>query len=65
MLRLERIGDEAWSAENHDDAISAYSIALMLTPSTPNAVQINWATIMLIRGSANEALSVATKVCFT
>ena len=58
-------GDEASSTENHDEALAAYFTALLLNPPTPNALLIKWASMVLIRGSANEALTAATKVCFS
>jgi hypothetical protein len=61
---LEIIGDEASTAEKHDDALAAFSTALSLCPSTPSTVLIKWAKTMLIHGSANEALGASTKVCF-
>ena len=65
IIALERIGDEASSVEKLDDAVAAYSTALFLGPSTPNSLLTKWASTMLLRDSTNEALDVATKVCFT
>jgi len=62
-MALGRSGDEASNAGRRDEAVVAYSTALLLGPTTPNAVLMKWASIMLFRGSAEEALSVATKVC--
>ncbi|KAI9461363.1 hypothetical protein HD554DRAFT_2041443 [Boletus coccyginus] len=61
VTALERIGDEASNAEKPDEAVIAYSAALSLGPTTPNVVLMKWASIMLIRGSADEASSAATK----
>ena len=63
VTTLERIGDEASNIKNHDEAVAAYSTALLLSPSSPNNVLIKWASRMLVRGSAHEALSAAAKVC--
>jgi len=57
------MGDEASNAGKPDEAVVAYSVALSLGLTTPNAVLMKWASIMLIRGPADEALSAATKVC--
>ncbi|KAI9457924.1 hypothetical protein HD554DRAFT_2331179 [Boletus coccyginus] len=58
---LERMGDEASNTGNPDEVAAAYSTALSLGPTTPNAVLMKWTSIMLIRGSAVEASSAATK----
>ena len=63
ITTLERIGDEASNLKKHDAAVAAYSTALLLGPTTPNTVLMKWASRMLIRGSAHEALSAAAKVC--
>ncbi|KAI9455061.1 hypothetical protein HD554DRAFT_2042888 [Boletus coccyginus] len=60
---LERVGDEASTAGKRDEAVAAYSTALLLGPSTPNAIMMKWATIILENGSPHRALSAATKVC--
>lgn len=59
---LERIGDEASSAGKQNRALAAYSSALSLSPSIPNAVLTKWTNTFLIGGSADEALSMAAKV---
>ena len=59
---LEKAGDEASSMKNYDDSAAAYSTALLLSSSAPNALLIKWASGMLIGGSAHEALSAAAKV---
>lgn len=51
------------NTEKLDEAIAAYSTALLLSPLTPNAVLIKWARMVLIRGSANDALSTTAEVC--
>ena len=63
VTSLERIGDEASNIKNDDEAVAAYSTALLLGPSDPNTVLIKWANRMVNRGSAHEALSAAVKVC--
>ncbi|KAH0831375.1 hypothetical protein J3R83DRAFT_14038 [Lanmaoa asiatica] len=62
---LEQTGDEALNSGRHDEAVATYSTALLLSPSTPSTLVIKWASTVLIRGSANEALITATKVCVT
>jgi hypothetical protein len=64
-MKLEKVGDEASNAEKQDEAVSAYSTALSLNPSNSTTVLIKWMRILLVRGSTNEALSAAAKVCFT
>jgi hypothetical protein len=64
-MKLEGIGDEASNIEKHDEAVAAYSSALLLSPSAPSTVLIKWASRMLIRGPAHEAVSTAAKVCST
>ena len=60
---LESIGDKASNIKKDDEAVAAYSTALLLRPSAPNTLLIKWASGMLIRGSAHEAVSAAAKVC--
>ncbi|KAI9570056.1 hypothetical protein HD554DRAFT_429967 [Boletus coccyginus] len=60
-MALERVGDEASDAGKRDNAAAAYSTALSLDPTIPNALIIKWANMILKRGSALEALSAATK----
>ncbi|KAI9571582.1 hypothetical protein HD554DRAFT_2036527 [Boletus coccyginus] len=61
ITALERIGDDASNAAKRDEAVAAYSTALSLGPSTPNAILTKWGDIILIHGSADEASSAATK----
>ena len=61
---LERAGDEASNAGKQDEAVAAYSTALSLSPLTPNTLLMKWASVMLIRDSADEALRDAVKVYF-
>jgi len=63
ITALERVGDGASNAVNRDEAVAAYSTVLLLSPTTTNAVLTKWASIMLSRGSADEASSAAAKVC--
>ncbi|KAH0829008.1 hypothetical protein J3R83DRAFT_2460, partial [Lanmaoa asiatica] len=58
---LELTADEALSAEKQDEAVAAYSTALLLNPSTPNTLLSKWASTALARGSVNEALCAAAK----
>jgi tetratricopeptide (TPR) repeat protein len=58
---LEKTGDEASNIEKHDDAVVAYSTALLLGPSAPDTVLIKWAGRMLIRGSVHEVLGAVAK----
>ncbi|KAH0826749.1 hypothetical protein J3R83DRAFT_5159 [Lanmaoa asiatica] len=64
VTTLEQVGDEASNAKKQDEALAAYSTALLLSPSTQNTVLTKWANIMLIHDTTNTALSAATKVCF-
>ena len=61
---LEIIGDEASNMKKPDEALAAYSAILSLWPLTPNNVLTKWANTVLIHSSVNEALDIATKVCF-
>ncbi|KAF8548148.1 WD40 repeat-like protein [Imleria badia] len=61
VMLLERVGDEASNSGKPDEAATAYSTALSLSPSTPNNVLMKWATVMLIRGSSHDALNAAAK----
>ncbi|KAI9449372.1 hypothetical protein HD554DRAFT_2331399 [Boletus coccyginus] len=58
---LERVGDEASNADKRDEAIAAYSTALLLSPTIPNTIMFKWADMVLKPGSALEASSAATK----
>ena len=62
VSRLQGIGDEASSCKKHEEALSAYSMVLLLTPSPPEGVLIGWARMVLIRHSASEALGTVKKV---
>ncbi|KAI9455532.1 hypothetical protein HD554DRAFT_271221 [Boletus coccyginus] len=61
ITMLEMVGDDASNAGKQDEAVAAYSAALSLGPTVPNAVLIKWANAILKRGSALEVLSAATK----
>ena len=63
VTTLEWVGDEASNIKKDDKAVAAYSTALLLGPSSPDTVLTKWASRMLTRGSAHEALCSATKVC--
>ena len=59
---LEVNGDEALKVEKYDEALAAYSTALSLSPSTLRTLLTKWAKLILVIGSANEALDAAAKV---
>ncbi|KAI9461370.1 hypothetical protein HD554DRAFT_1520955 [Boletus coccyginus] len=61
ITALERVGDEASNTGNQDEACAAYFAALLLGPTTPNAVLTKWASMMLFRSSADEVYRAATK----
>ena len=66
VVALERIGDgEASKTENRNEGLRAYSIALSLSPPSPNGLLFKWTRLMLLHGSPNETLDAATKVCST
>lgn len=64
IAKLQRTGDDASSANKQDEAVSAYSTALLLNPSNPNVLLMKWARMVLVDGSVHEALNAASKVCF-
>ena len=64
IIALESIGDEA-KVENSDEALRAYSIALYLSPPSPDGLLSKWARLMLLHGSPNETFDTATNVCST
>ena len=59
---LEAKGDEMSKVEEYDEALAAYSTALSLHPSISHTLLIKWVRLILVRGSANEALDDAAKV---
>ena len=59
---LEVNGDEASKAEKYDEALAAYSTALSLCPSMSRTLPIKWVRLILVRGSAHEALDAVAKV---
>ena len=61
-LTLEANGDGASKVKKYDDALAAYSTALSLSPSILRTLLVKWARLILVRGSANEALEAAAKV---
>ena len=63
VVALESIGDEASKAENRDEALRVYSIALSLGPPSPKDLLSKWAWLMLLHGSPKETLETATNVC--
>ena len=64
MSTLEANGDEMSKVEKYDEALVAYSTVLSLvgSPSMSRTLLIKWARLILVRGSANEALDAAVKV---
>ena len=64
-MMLERVGDEASTAEKRDEAVTAYSTALSLNPSNRNSVLMKWVRMKLLDSSAHEALNDAAKVRFS
>ena len=65
VVALESIGDKALKVENHDKGLRAYSIALSLSPPSPDGLLFKWVRLTLLHGSPNEALEAATEVCST
>jgi tetratricopeptide (TPR) repeat protein len=68
--KLETLGDIAIDARQHDDAISQYSAALSLNPTTPQALfaQALFAQALFVQqrraaGMWEDALSDANGVC--
>ncbi|KAF8557095.1 hypothetical protein OG21DRAFT_1495015, partial [Imleria badia] len=61
VMMLERVGDEESNTDKRDEALAAYSAALLLNPSNPKSVLTKWARMVLIGGSTDEALSAAAK----
>ena len=59
---LEVNGDETSKVGKYDEALAAYSTALSLSPSMSRTLLIKWVKLILVRGSANEALDAAAKV---
>ncbi|KAN0091421.1 hypothetical protein V8E55_004987 [Tylopilus felleus] len=62
ITALERVGDEASNASKQEEALAAYFAALSLSSSSmTNTVLTKWARMMLLRGSANDALCATSK----
>ena len=57
------MGDKASDANNFDEAVSAYSIALSVGHSSLLTVLNKWARIVLLRSSGIEAWGAAAEVC--
>lgn len=64
-MSLENIGDDELSVKKYDQALATYSLTLSLGAPNQNGVLLKWVSAMLTRGSANEALAAATKVCLS
>ncbi|KAF8550639.1 hypothetical protein OG21DRAFT_1487620 [Imleria badia] len=61
VATLERVGNEVSNTKKRDEAVATYSTALLLGPSNPKPVLMKWARMMMLGGSAHEALSAAAK----
>jgi hypothetical protein len=64
LSKLRKMGDEASSTWKHDEALSAYSTILLLSPSPPEGVLTGWARIALVRYSTNGTLGAAGNMYF-
>ena len=62
VAALEQIGDEASRTRKDDEALAAYTAALSLCPSSPNALLNRWVRTMLFHGSTNKILDGAREV---
>ncbi|KAF8129810.1 hypothetical protein EV363DRAFT_1417516 [Boletus edulis] len=60
--KLEHLGDKAVNVERYDDAISRYSTALSLIPSSPQAILIKRSKARLATGAWKQALEDANQV---
>ena len=61
--KLESCGDVAMNAEQHDNAIFQYSLALSLNPSAPQGFFIKRSKAHMAKGLWEEALNDANEVC--
>ena len=61
-VKLEHLGDAATDAQRHDEAVSHYSTALSLDPSSPQSVLIKRSKTYLEIGSWELALDNANQV---
>ncbi|KAF8557067.1 TPR-like protein [Imleria badia] len=60
--KLERLGDVAADAHQHDEAITQYSIALSLNPVIPQGVLMKRSKVYIAKGSWEDALEDANKI---
>ncbi|KAF8435496.1 hypothetical protein L210DRAFT_2531246 [Boletus edulis BED1] len=60
--KLDHLGDKAVNAEQYDDAISCYSSALSIIPSSPQAILIKRSKARLATGAWKQALEDANQV---
>jgi len=58
---LEKIGDDALSAEKHDEALEAFSTILSFGSGAPESVLAKWTSTMMSHSSVNETLRAAGK----
>jgi hypothetical protein len=61
--KLEDLGDAALRAQRDDDAISEYSLALSLDPTSPQDLLIKRSKAYVAKGSCENGLQDANKVC--
>ncbi|KAF8127572.1 hypothetical protein EV363DRAFT_1343658 [Boletus edulis] len=59
---MERLGDTAVEAQQHDEAISHYTIALSLKPRSPQGIVVKRSKAYLATGSCKQALDDANEV---
>ena len=59
---LERLGDFAAEAQQHDEAITQYSTALSLNPDIPQDVFMKRSMVYLAKGSWEDAIDDANQV---
>lgn len=72
-VRLEKLGNVEMKSGNYDDAVEYFltalshndegALQLAASSLTPDTLLIKWASVVLLRGSVNDALATATKVC--
>ena len=60
--KLEDLGDAAMRARRHDDAISKYSLALSLDPTSPQGLLIKRSKAYVSKGVWENGLQDADKV---
>ena len=60
---LEELADTALSSGEHDHAIARYTSALSLDPSNPTEILLKRSKARALKGSWQDALTDANKVC--